>query len=298
MELVQRAEQLLAQASSVLGTSVDTRVRVEAYCSFDLANDFSVELREIVDSAEAFEGWPPLGVTSMYIRRKPDPVTGEHNCAPELYFDVKKLVGGMFRGSNRSLLAVEELTEGVESGSPMHGLLTAAHTAAVLDGVEHDWPQQKVTELVDFYRQILAGGGEIRTETTRQKLPDTSWLYIKDVAASGSLPDIEELVLQQQAKLAVARSERPIQYQLERTRQDALESYPRPSSLMEYKARYVKPENLIREDGEIVGISGNILETNALIDAERAAGLRKLQPAILDKIEEGLGMWVVDSLDL
>ncbi len=298
VELFERADKMLGQANGLLEASVDSRVRIETNCVFDLANDFSVELREIVDSLENPEGWPSANTASLYIYRKPDPVTGEHSHSPDLFFDVFDLMNGKYRGSNNKGLERSELTSRIHPDSQIHALLSTAFTATELDSLDLDWPQSKINELVEFFRLLLTGGGEVRTEEVHQKLPDDSSLLIKSVKITGTLPTGIYTFARQLPQQMVARDEKPVRYQLERHGQ-TLESFTRPSNGLEYQAMYAAPEMVHRnEEGEIIGVSNVGDRKTALIEAERAAGLRDLKGEVLDRIEEGLGLWVVKNTEL
>ena len=68
-----------------------------------------------------------------------------------------------------------------------------------------------------------------------------------------------------------------------------METYDEIADSLERDAYYARPEDIERdEDGEIIFVSGNIHDIQAIIDAERAIGGRLLRPELLSVIEHGL----------
>ncbi len=282
-ELESMAEALITEAEAKLMQNEATRLRIQAFRKIELPNEFELHLDALFDSAMA-------GQQRLYVHRQQ--AESDTYAPPVMFAGIQDLTKGRYRGHINQPIGLGELLDGVEVETPMHELLETSFHCAQQQDVLHDIGIARVSRVLSFFSLLMEDAHSVEDRSKIWRLTDDSRVEISSRRFQGARHPMYKLTDSMNPPLGIGRSYDETRYQLERTEAGALESYIRPSSIIECMARYCRPEDVDRdgETGEVLGMSGNLIEQEIQIEAERASGDRALRRNILVQIEDALGL--------
>lgn len=140
------------------------------------------------------------------------------------------------------------------------------------------------------FSNFVNQGDELTHRYVSRPLTDGGILSVEAIDIKGDRERMRTFVgIEPALKVSVQAAGIDRQTSLEFGWDGLVETYDEIADSLERDAYYARPEDIERdEDGEIIFVSGNIHDIQAIIDAERAIGGRLLRPELLSVIEHGL----------
>lgn len=245
----------------------------------NIGPEYFMELRSHLTDANGRDGDEMRQTRYIYINGPHE--TGQ--CRPTISLDLNALVregevSGLVDGYDELLIAAEaEVGIDQEQVQLLALLYELLHQHNAAEAVNRD----TVDQLHQSFIALLDRGSITSLRQLGMRHDDGAWLGLQSCTSTGSLEHVKQ-PLSDSDQLTVAVHPKGEKYRtvLAVNRSGRLESWTDLANGMERAALFADPENVRRDNtGRIIGIFGAGLDVKerVAVEAERAAGLRKLE---------------------
>ncbi len=149
---------------------------------------------------------------------------------------------------------------------------------------------EELAELGQLYFYLVDQGGTFIFKQKTLKVEGQFSVWVSGTFFSGPVEHLwQDETDRPRLFIAVTPDNDPMRTVFEQSQEGLQESHIQLADTMERMAAYANDEDVTRDDsGKVVGLSGNEYRERAVIEAERAAGVRKLELAQLEFINNAL----------
>lgn len=278
------AHRITEQADRILEDTPDIQF-TQRYVS-SLGPEYALELRVSGDTGER-----PVNLPSrryLYVNQH-----GADACCGVVFsvdinsFEGDGEVSGMLSNSYNLAFAAEAAgTDQVDEKELLLGVLEVMRKHDDTSEV----PEADRVRIGQLFFDLVDQGSTVMMKQQSLKVAGELGIWISGTFISGPEEHLWAVEMERPRLFIAARLEDdPMHTALQMSQDGLLESFVQLANPIERMAGYADEEDIVRDDnGKVIALSGTIHKENAVVEAERAAGVRDLEMTQLEFINRSL----------